>query len=646
MNTFLLLLIACMSVSTVQAASGDTIKVVSHQNVIMTTDTFGSGATEKKLWIVAPPASTEYRKVFVRMSYKCPGGMACGEWDYIDALKLRRKGGVAAEDQQIELVRFITPYGNSFNSSWGFTWYADITDFAILLHDSLEIGYYHSGYETYVGKGWDVTIEFNFVEGTPSLKPLKFTKLWNGGYAYGNVNNPIEANLQPISITTQPEANLAVVRIHQTGHGADDNYCSEFCYRTRFMKWDGAQVEQMLLWRKCGFNALYPQAGTWIYDRGNWCPGATVWPSRKEITVGPNENHTVDIDMQTYTSSSPSAYEQIASFLIEYKDETINDDAGIDDIIRPSLDSEQGRVNPVCNNPLVVVRNLGKNEITSLNFDFGFMGQNTFTYTWTGSIPVRAIDTIMLPEVVLATIAAQQFKVTITKVNGNTDPYAFDNMVVSKGNVPPGIPATEKVFLELKTNNYPGENSYTLSDSYGNVLYQRAQGSLAANTIYKDTFDLAVGCYTIVIKDINDYGGDGLSWWANPDAGSGYARLRRIPGNVIFRNWGGDFGADARVSFTVGGVVSTVPNETNLAGVQLFPNPADDVLYADVLFNQITDYTIVVTNLLGQRVMEQQYAGTSGTTHNISTRDLQSGYYLLHVINKDQVQSKPFIVSH
>jgi hypothetical protein len=70
------------------------------------------------------------------------------------------------------------------------------------------------------------------------------------------------------------------------------------------------------------------------------------------------------------------------------------------------------------------------------------------------------------------------------------------------------------------------------------------------------------------------------------------------------------------------------------------------VLYADVLFNQITDYTIVVTNLLGQRVMEQQYAGTSGTTHNISTRDLQSGYYLLHVINKDQVQSKPFIVSH
>ncbi len=628
------------------AANGDTIKVVSHQDVIMTTDTSGSGTNEIKRWIVCPSSTTGYRKVFVRMSYKCPNGMLCGEWDYIDALKLRRVGSVDSTDQQIELVRFITPYGNSFNSSWGFTWYADITDFASLLHDSCEIGYMHTGYETYVGKGWDVTIEFNFVEGIPSAIPLRLTKLWNGSFAYGNSAYPIENYLTSDTINTTPNTNFAVVRIHQTGHGADDYGCSEFCYRTRYLKWDATTVDQTLLWRKCGFNALYPQAGTWIYDRGNWCPGATVYPYRKVVNTGSNEMHTVDIDMQAYTSMNPSAYEQIASYLIEYKAGTQVDDAGIDEIIRPTNDSEYNRINPICDNPVVIVRNQGNNAISSLTFDFGFVGQPTFNYTWTGNIPVHGIDTIMLPQVVLATIAAQQFKVTISQVNGNTDPYLYDNTAVTRANVPLGISESEKVYLELKTNNYPQENSYTLTDSYGNVLYQRAQGSLTANTVYKDTFDLAYGCYTIIIKDVNDAGGDGLSWWANSAQGSGYVRLRKIPGNVMFKNWGGDFGADARISFTVGNVVSSVADENQMSSFQLFPNPASDLLYADILFPSVTDYSIIITSLLGQQLSEQTFKGTMGSTHSISTSSLQNGYYILQVISGNRVQYKPFIVAH
>jgi hypothetical protein len=646
MKSIILILLLSLSNTLLKAATGDTIKVVSHQNVIMTTDTFGSGATEKRRWIQAPASSIGYRKVFVRMSYKCPGGLACGEWDYIDAVKLRRTGGVNGVDQQIELIRFITPYGNSFSSSWGFTWYADITDFSTLLHDSCEIGYYHSGYETYVGRGWDVTIEFNFVEGSPAWVPLKVTKLWNGGFPYGNVNNPIENYLQPVNISTQSFTDFAVIRIHQTGHGADDNYCSEFCYRTRYLKWDATQIDETLLWRKCGFNALFPQAGTWIYDRGNWCPGATVYPYRKEVSAGSNETHTVDIDMQSYISGNPSANEVIESYLIEFKEGIQTNDAGIDEIIRPTIHSEYGRINPICDNPVVIVKNNGKNAITSLTFDFGYLGQNSFNYTWSGNIPVRGIDTIMLPQVVLATAASQMFQVTISKVNNSTDPYVYDNTAVSRGNVPLGIAESEKVYLELKTNNNPEENSYKLTDSYGNILYQRAQGSLTANTVYKDTFDLPYGCYTLVIKDINDYGGDGLSWWANQAAGSGYARLRKIPGNVIFRNWGGDWGADARISFTVGNVVSNVVSENSITSFQLFPNPANNLLYADVLFNKPTDYTIIITDLLGQKISEQSFYGTYGNTHNISTETLMNGYYLLQVVSKDNVQSKTFIVVH
>ncbi len=646
MKQSLLFLYFILSASLLRAATGDTIKVVSHQNVIMTTDTFGSGALEKRRWIVAPSSTTEYRKVFVRMSYKCPAGLACGEWDYVDAVKLRRIGGVSGVDQQIELIRFITPYGSTFNSSWGFTWYADVTDFATLLHDSCEIGYYHSGYETHVGRGWDVTVEFNFVEGTPALAPVKLTKLWNGGFAYGNINNPIENYLAPVNITTQSLTDLAVVRIHHTGHGSDDNYCSEFCYRTRFLKWDGTEIDQTFLWRKCGFNALYPQGGTWIYDRGNWCPGATVYPYRRYLNTGGNESHTIDIDMQSYTSGSPSANEVIESYLIEYKNNQQANDIAVDEILRPTTTSEYLRINPVCDNPLVIVQNMGNNAITSMEFEFGFNNQNTLTYNWTGNIPVRGIDTISLPQVIVADVASQLFKVTVKKVNGTTDPYMADNIATSRANVPLGINENEKLYLEFKTNNNPGENSYTLTDSYGNILYQRTQGSLTANTVYKDTFDLPHGCYTFILKDINDYGGDGLSWWANSAAGTGYARLRKVQGNLMFKSFNADFGADARISFTVGNVVSNVINENTVTGFQLFPNPASNLLYADVLFSKPTDYSIVISNLYGQKISEQHYTGTIGNTHSISTTTMMNGYYLMQVISKDHIQCKPFIVAH
>ncbi len=646
MNKFILIVLLSVCYVTTQAATGDTIKIVSHPNVIMTTDTFGSGALEKKRWAVFPNTSTAYRKVFVRMSYKCPAGLMCGEWDYVDALKLRRTGGVDGEDNMIELVRFITPYGSTFNNSWGFTWYSDITDFSTLLHDSCEIGYYHSGYETHVGRGWDVTIEFNFIEGTPARVPLKLTKLWNGGYSYGNVNNPIENYLQPITFTSLAQSDLAVIRIHQTGHGSDDNYCSEFCYRSRFLKWDGNQIDQTLLWRKCGFNALYPQGGTWIYDRGNWCPGALVYPYRKYLFTGGNESHTLDIDMQSYISTSPSAHEEIASYLIEYKNGIQQNDVAIDEILRPTINSEYLRINPVCDNPLVIVQNMGANEITSLEFEFGFNGQNAFTYNWIGTLPIRGIDTIMLPQVIVADVASQLFKVTIKKVNNNTDPYMADNTATSRGNIPLGISANEKVYLELKTNNYPGENSYKLYDSNGNVLYQRAQGSMSANTVYKDTFDLPIGCYTFIFKDINDYGGDGLSWWANSAQGSGYARLRKVQGNLMFKNFGGDFGADARASFTVGNVVSSTPQVPTYTAFNLFPNPADQIIYADVMFSDITDYTIIITDVLGRTVSSSEYRASVGTTHSISTNGMQTGYYMMYVISREQTRCKSFIISH
>ncbi len=41
--------------------------------------------------------------------------------------------------QDYELARMLTPYGGAFAKSWQFGWEVDVTDFSLLLRDSVEI---------------------------------------------------------------------------------------------------------------------------------------------------------------------------------------------------------------------------------------------------------------------------------------------------------------------------------------------------------------------------------------------------------------------------------------------------------------------------------------------------------------------------
>ncbi|MGZ4037813.1 MAG: peptide-N-glycosidase F-related protein, partial [Bacteroidia bacterium] len=134
------------------AAPGDTTKIISHNAQTIITNPL-SGSNEYKNWVVFPNVSKKFRKVYVTMQYKCPSGMSCGAWDYIDQIMLRRVGGKTAASKDMEIVRYITPYGNTFSSAWKFQWHMDVTDYQLLLHDSVEVGYIHTGYEG-TNVGW------------------------------------------------------------------------------------------------------------------------------------------------------------------------------------------------------------------------------------------------------------------------------------------------------------------------------------------------------------------------------------------------------------------------------------------------------------------------------------------------------------
>ncbi|MCU0433432.1 MAG: T9SS type A sorting domain-containing protein [Bacteroidia bacterium] len=638
------LIIAAASLLTcgqLQAAPGDTTHVTTHNQMLVVTNP-NTGSNEYPVWAVFPAQSMNYRKVLVSLQMRCPTNQNCGEWDYIDRVMMRRKGGVNQPSLDLELVRFITPYGNTFTGTWRFGWEIDITDFAMLLHDSVEIGYQHTGYETNVGRGWIVTLDFQLVEGTPVLPPLGYQILLQNGGTYGG-NPSVETVLTPDTVTMGPNTQVAKVRMNHTGHGADAQYCSEFCDKYRDLFIDGVNVERFQRWRKCGHNALFPQGGTWVYDRGNWCPGAMVNPNHWQFAVTPGSTHVINVDMEPY-SGNGQANEVFTSYLFEYGAPSNANDAGIDEVMRPSTKYEFGRMNPICSSPVIILRNNGGNALTTATISYGFTGGPVFTYNWSGNLATNAVDTVDLGGVIIPPAGGGAFKAWITTVNGGADQYNHDDTITSMSNAVQGFWETS-IYLELRTNNESAqENSYQLLDGTGNVVFSRALGTMTNNTTYRDTFNLQPGCYRLRIHDMDPFGGDGLSFWANSQGGSGYSRLRRVSNGGVIRSFPADFGSIIDYSFTVG-IVNSVP-EPNAAQIiaDIYPNPSTNGQFTIALSNAPNaPVNVDVFDATG-RLVHAQRSAFSNSQLQIDLGGNAGGMYFVKIVGEDFVISQRVMV--
>ncbi len=630
---FALAIALCLALPKLHAANGDTTHIITHNQQLVVTDP-NLGSNEYKAWGVFPSTATHYRKALVYMSYRCPTNQNCGEWDYIDQIWLRRKGGVDSIPLNLEMVRFITPYGNSFNGSWNFMWHADISDFAYLLHDSIEIGYVHTGYETNIGRGWVLTLDFALVEGPEPMPPLGYSTLWNGNWIIGDANNPIENYLPADTLSFDANAALGRIRINHTGHGADNaNGCSEFCDLYRDLVIDGNQVDRFHRWRKCGANPLYPQGGTWVYDRGNWCPGAVVYPYIYDMAVQPSSTHSIDLNMQPYTTSAPAGNEYIVGYLFQYGAPVNANDVSVDEILRPNKLNEYARFNPICSNPQILVTNNGSASLTSAVINYGYIGQPVQTYNWSGSIASLKTDTITLPGIVVPAAATDIFKVYFTSINGGADAYVMDDTAYSKVTVPTAFPDTA-FFLELRSNNEGVETSYQLTDELGTVLYSRGIGvGLPNNTTFRDTFHLAPGCYSFTLFDDDLYGGDGLSFWANPSGGTGYARFKRIGGPII-KNFGADFGAVIWFNFTILNTVGINDQPVGEQQILVYPNPSEGLFTLDLSMPEAQDVMLEVYDVNGKKIREEKISQALSTNYALDLSNEPKGMYFIKLYNE------------
>jgi len=510
------------------ASGQDTLNVTTHDHITINTNQ-KKGVNSFYEWGVFPSKPENIRRIKMQVTLGHPDSMAIAHWDYLDHIYLRRVGGTQGESKDIEIGRLITPYGSSFTKDWSYTWEVDVTDFASLLRDSVEVEYLHSGYEP-EKLGWALTVNFEIHTGPAVANPISIKELYRGSFPYGDINDPVENYFTPVTVNYDDNADFGRIRIQHTGHGfGPPDYCSEFCTRWREVVYNDKVIDKRHLWKDCGDNPLYPQGGTWVYDRGHWCPGDLQKPDVYNVDAKAGEN-IIDVDMMPYVDSvkEVEGREVVAAYFIQYEAPTHKNDVAIEEIEVPSLKQNYGRFNPAVFEPVIRFRNLGSEPLTELKIKYGTKGFKTKTFKWTGSLDFWEETTLYLPGIVDFEDGMNLFEVELLRPNGKRDEWKADNALSSQFKSLKEVPL--EFVVAYKTNYRPQENHLFMVNEKRDTIYQRNPWESDSNKVYMDTLKLDPGLYEF---ELTDSEGNGLEFWAEPRQGYGYLRFLDMEGNIL-----------------------------------------------------------------------------------------------------------------
>jgi hypothetical protein len=644
------------------ASIGDTTIVRSHNKV----DQTWNGNYDRLAKF--PDGTQSFSKIYMEYTLSCPSS-GCSDWDYdVNISLLHNTGKIDTVVSRIdtlstsplvtdtiwkynkvynpfEMGRYITPYGSymnkrnagygtaGFDSNWRHTFIYDVTDFAMLLKDSVLIRSNYRGWSS----GFQCTIDFVFVEGTPARKVLSIQNLYTSGGTYTTTEEFESKRMPGKKLAIPANAKDASLKVIITGHGADkNNGCGEFCDKLYFLKVNDQVLDTVRMWRDdCGITAVKPQGGTWIFDRANWCPGDKIYPFfhplKKFLIPGDSLLLDIDLDPSIYTGNNAASY-NASAILFVYDDFAFSNDATISDILSPSNASEYKHWNPICNEPKVILQNLGSKPLTWANIVYGVQGQNRRTYVWKGYMASMEQDTITLPTPFWdgVNFTSNIFEVSVLQANHQfTDENTFNNTCRSVFSAPPRL---EPFTLMMRTNGQPQENKLTITNEKGAEVFK--MDNLDPNKIYQYDLDLPAGCYELLLTD---QGKDGLHFWyyaqtGQPTRTNGWFRLNKKGGGSYLLP-SGDFGTEIRYNFVVGNM--DMPEATIIRDeLRIFPNPASDKV--NVQIPQKTDdnlfglLSIKVIDLNGKLIKEvKNIPANDAYWHSMPVIGISPGMYII-----------------
>ena len=622
------------------------------------------------------PVGGSYEKIIMDFTMGCADG-GCSHWDYTVSVFLMEPTGLLDSSisvldtlsieplvvdttwnvyevlEKFELGRLITPYGNYmdwvqpsdpndlFDDSWQHLYQFDVTDFAPLLQDSSLIRVHYGGWSS----GFSATVNFNFTTGTPPREVLSIENIYPaGGYTYQSLAD--DESYPSIVKSFEDNVEGIAIKSYISGHGHEGpQNCCEWVSKQHGISINNEEIYQWYVWKDCGMIPVYPQGGTWPFDRAGWCPGTKVDQQISELTdfIDLDSEVTIDYNIQPYSNNGEEAGTFIVSnTLFTYAEINFSNDIEVLDILKPTKKDKWSRMNPICANPIIEIRNRGSEFLTNATIEYGIEGGELSTFEWSGAMEFMESTFVELPSPNWS--GANDSSKFVATVILENDEYLNNNSLSSYFDIPEVLPS-EFVF-EFKTQsnynstNRASESSFYVYDMNGNIVFEHNTG-LLANTWYKDTLNLPFGCYEIVFEDLAENGVNEHWYYGESASAAGKVQIRNMDGN-IFKKFPDDIGQQIDFRFTV-----DYPLEIDniiKASFDVYPNPADDVLVISLSLPEIDDVLFTLYNSLGEEVYRSKRDKFSVGNETIDTSNLDAGIYYCKAIISSAEQVRKIIL--
>jgi len=557
--------------------------------------------------------------------------------------------------REIEIGRVITPYGFWFAPGREFYWDIDVTDYAPLLKNNVDIRTFYDGWS----QGSLFSLDFIFIEGIPYRTVNSVDVLYSGNPTYGDPANPPENVLIPYRFKPEPTKH-SFLRVLNTGHGfGGTENAAEFSDKTHSIHINKTERYAHRLWNDdCGQNPVYPQAGTWYYNRAGWCPGQDVKP--KDFAIHPFYNGTDSVEVQyklepfvNANLGSRASY-IIQTQLIQTSPPTFAKNVEVTTIVQPTTDFQFSRKNPICANsqPKIKVKNFGSETVTSMIVEYG-LETNKRIEQWTGELKYLEEIEIELPTVNLG-LQNDVFFATVITVNNEQDEYIQNNTKRTKFTLPNVYSGA--IALALQTDDVPNSIfdgvingiRYQIVSDLGSVLYEK--GGFSDNSLVRDTFSLQPGCYYFIIYD------EGFSDGLIPifqGSTRGAFTLRDQTGNMLFSalSSGGNnlasFGSQEIIPFTIGTSTGIIDNTfEKVRGLFISPNPSTSnvsISWKDLTLKE--DATVTIRNLQGQQMFAKKVTSVQHQHIDLDIRTFPIGTYYVSILTGSIELYDEFVVT-
>jgi len=311
---------------------------------------------------------------------------------------------------------------------------------------------------------------------------------------------------------------------------------------------------------------------------------------------------------------------------------------GKKDVVFPSQLSNRTFCSTSTFNQRPTFLNTGTEPLTSISGEFLANGVSKLI---TFSEPLGVFESATLNLGTTTVSETTDFEVLIDAIDDVELPADFISTLTGKFVKP--ILKENKLIIKFTTDAYPVETSWRLRDNKNRTLLDvtytgpEAGGGEDANKTFEYEVDITetdVNCLRVSIAD--SYG-DGMTAF-NAQTPLPGVEFSLEDGTIIKEVLNSDYDfTTTRDVFTSYDITSSLADQDFVQNLNVYPNPASDILTIDMTLNSNTEYDVFVTDIMGSNV--------TNILKNVNFMDvsnLSSGMYFLNVRTKAGVFAHKF----